>query len=73
MSTLTATELTITMAAGIVGAGYIAFILVPAISAYTRFWEKVGAAFLTLFMLATLIGIGAGIGLAIVWSYDSYA
>jgi hypothetical protein len=73
MAALTTTELTITLAAGIVGAGYIAFILVPAISAYTRFWEKVGAAFLTLFMLASLIGIGAGIGLAIVWSYDSYA
>jgi hypothetical protein len=70
---LTTTELTITMAAAIVGAGYIAFILVPAIAAYTRFWEKVGAAFLTLFILATLVGMGAALGLAIVWSYDSYA
>jgi hypothetical protein len=73
MAALTTTELTFTLAAGIVGAGYISFILLPAVSAYTRFWEKVGAAFLTLFMLATLIGIGAAIGLAIVWSYDSYA
>ncbi len=70
---MTTTELTITMAAAIVGAGYIAFILVPAIAAYTRFWEKVGAAFLTLFILATLVGMGAALGLAIVWSYDSYA
>ena len=45
----------------------------PAIAAYTRFWEKVGAAFLTLFILATLVGMGAALGLAIVWSYDSYA
>jgi len=73
MSNLTTTELTITLAAGIVGAGYIAFILVPAVSAYTRGWEKVGAAFLTLFILATLVGLGAALGLAIVWSYDSYA
>jgi hypothetical protein len=70
---LTTTELTITVAAAIVAAGYIAFILVPAIAAYTRFWEKVGAAFLTLFILATLVGMGAALGLAIVWSYDSYA
>lgn len=73
MSNLTTTELAITLAAGIVGAGYIAFILVPAVSAYTRMWEKIGAGFLTLFILATLVGIGAILGLALVWSYDSYA
>jgi hypothetical protein len=73
MSNLTTTELAIALAAGIVGAGYIAFILVPAVSAYTRTWEKLGAGFLTLFILATLVGIGAILGLAIVWSYDSYA
>ncbi len=70
---LTATELTTTLAAGIVGAGYIAFILVPAISAYGRIWEKVAAGFLTLFILATLSGMGGVLGLAIVWSYDRYA
>lgn len=70
---MTTTELAITLAAGIVVAGYIAFILVPAVSAYGRLWEKVGAGFLTLFVLATLIGIGAMLGLAIVWSYDQYA
>jgi len=72
MSSLTTTELTITLAAGIGGAGYIAFILVPAVSAYGRVWEKISAAFLTLFILAALVGIGAGVGLAIVWSYDRY-
>jgi hypothetical protein len=70
---LTTTELAITLATGIVAAGYIAFILVPAVSAYGRLWEKVGAGFLTLFVLATLVGIGAVVGLAIVWSYDQYS
>lgn len=70
---MTTTELAITLATGIVAAGYGGFILVPAISAYGRFWEKVGAGFLTVFILATLIGIGAMLGLAIVWSYDRYA
>ena len=36
---LTTTELSIAVAAGIVGAGYIAFILMPAIAAYGRLWE----------------------------------
>ena len=40
------------MAAGIVGAGYIAFILAPAMSAYGRVWEKAAAGFLTLFILS---------------------
>jgi hypothetical protein len=36
-------------------------------------WEKLAATFLTLFILGTLLGIGAGIGLAVVWTYDQYA
>lgn len=70
---LSTTELAIAIAAGIVGAGYIAFILMPAMAAYARIWEKVAAGFLTLFVLATLLGGGAALGLAIVWSYDRYA
>ena len=70
---LSTTELAIAVSAGIVGAGYISFILVPAIGSYGRLWEKAAAGFLTLFTLATLLGIGAALGLAIVWSYDRYA
>ena len=70
---LTTTELTIAIAAGVVGAGYLAFIVAPAVAAYGRLWERVAAGFLTLYILATLLGIGGAIGLAIVWSYDRYA
>ncbi len=70
---LTTTELAIAAAAGIVGGGYIAFILMPAVAAYGRLWEKAAAGVLTLFILATLVGTGAVLGLAIVWSYDRYA
>ncbi len=70
---LTTTEIAIAVAAGIVGAGYIAFILMPAVKAYGRWWERISAAFLTLYILATMVGGGAALGLAIVWSYDRYA
>lgn len=70
---LTTTEIAIAVAAGIVGAAYIAFILIPAVKAYGRWWERVSAAFLTLYILGTLVGGGAALGLAIVWSYDRYA
>jgi|GEM_PF-1442402 len=67
------TELAIALAAGIAGAAYVFFILLPAIKAYGRVWERIGAAFLTLYIVATLLGIGAVAGLALVWSYDRYA
>jgi hypothetical protein len=70
---LTTTELALALGAGIVGAGYIGFILAPAWDSYGRAWEKLAAGFLTLFILATLLGMGAAIGLAVVWSYDQYA
>ena len=69
----TTTELTVAVAAGIVGAGYLAFILAPAVSAYGRVWERIAAGFLTLYILGTLLGIGGAIGLVVVWSYDRYA
>ncbi|HEX2415759.1 MAG TPA: hypothetical protein VHJ37_11150 [Thermoleophilaceae bacterium] len=73
MSDLTTTELTIAVAAGLVGACYVFLILMPAWRCYGRLWEKLAASFLTLFILATLLGAGAAIGFAIVWSYDQYA
>jgi hypothetical protein len=70
---LTTTELTIAIATGLVFSSYVGLILMPAWRCYGRVWEKVAASFLTLFILATLLGIGTVIGLAVVWSYDQYA
>jgi hypothetical protein len=49
---------------------YIAFILVPAWTAYSRIWERVAASFLTLYVLAGFIILGAAGGAAIVWFWD---
>jgi hypothetical protein len=70
---LTTTEIAIALASGVVVACYVALILVPAWRCYGRLWEKIAATFLTLFILATLLGVGAAIGLAVVWTYDTYA
>jgi hypothetical protein len=45
------------------------FILAPAWTSYGRLWERMAASFLTLFILATLLGIGVVVGLAIVWAF----
>ena len=52
---------------------FVGLILVPALGSYGRVWEKLAASFLTLFILATMLGVGVAIGLAVVWSYDQYA
>ena len=70
---LSTTEIAIGVAGALVAVCYVALILVPAWRCYGRLWEKVAASFLTLFVLATLLGIGTAIGLAVVWSYDQYA
>lgn len=70
---LSSTEIAIALAGSLVLACYIALILVPAMRCYGRVWEKLAAGVLTLYVLATLLGIGAAIGLAVVWTYDTYA
>lgn len=51
-------------------AAYAAFILVPAWTAYTRVWQRVAAAFLSLYILAAFVGLGVVGGAAVVWFYD---
>ncbi len=70
---LSTVQITLAVAAGVIGAGYLSLIAAPAWQCYGRVWEKLAASFLTLFILATLLGIGAGLGLAVVWTYDQYA
>lgn len=51
-------------------AAYVAFILVPAWTAYTRVWERLAATVLSLYVLAAFVGLGAAGGGAIVWFWD---
>ena len=52
---------------------YVALILVPAWSAYSRIWERLAASFLTLYVLAGFAILGAAGGAAIVWFWDRIA
>jgi hypothetical protein len=49
---------------------FVALILVPAVSAYGRIWEKAAAGVLSLFVLAALVLVGVVAGLAIVYYYN---
>jgi len=51
-------------------AAYVAFILVPAWTAYSRVWQRLAATVLSLYVLAAFIGVGVAGGAAIVWFWD---
>jgi hypothetical protein len=70
---LSSTEIVIGLAGALVFACWLMLIALPAARCYGRMWEKLAAGVLTLYVLGTLLGIGAAIGLAIVWTYDTYA
>ena len=70
---LSSTEIVIVLAGALVLVCYVVLIVLPAARCYGRVWEKMAAGVLTLYVLGTLLGIGAAIGLAIVWTYDTYA
>lgn len=67
------TEIVIGLAGLLVLACWVTLILLPAMRCYGRVWEKLAAGVLTLYVVATLLGVGAALGLAIVWTYDTYA
>jgi hypothetical protein len=69
---LSTTQIVIGLAAGLAFACYVTLILIPATRCYGRVWEKFAAGVLTLYVFGTLLGIGAAVGLAIVWTYDTY-
>jgi O-antigen ligase len=62
---------TVAIGSGVLGLlAYIAFILVPAWGAYSRVWERLAASFLTLYVLAAFIILGAAGGATIIYFWD---
>ena len=52
---------------------FVSLILVPALSAYGRVWEKAAAGVLAVVVLASLVLVGVVIGLVIVYYYNDLA
>jgi hypothetical protein len=50
---------------------FVTLILAPALGSYGRPWEKLAAGFLSLFVLAALVGLGLGLGVYIFFNWDS--
>jgi hypothetical protein len=51
-------------------AAWAAWVLMPAWSAYSRLWERLLATVLSVYVLAAMVLVGAGLGAAILWYWD---
>lgn len=61
----------VAVACGLLGlAAYLGLILVPAVTSYSRWWERIGAGFLSLYVLAAFVIAGVGGGAGVVWFWD---
>jgi O-antigen ligase len=69
LSQLTVTQISVAAGGLVALVAYVILIVVPAWGSYGRWWERIAASFMTLFILVTLVGIGAGIGAVIIYSW----
>jgi hypothetical protein len=61
----------IAVGAGIVVvAAYIGLLLVPVWKSYSGVWQRVAASFLSLYVLAACLALGAAVGAGVVWIWD---
>jgi hypothetical protein len=49
---------------------YVAFVAVPAWNAYSRVWQRVAAVFMSIYVLAAMVGIGILVGALITLNWD---
>jgi hypothetical protein len=69
LTQLTVTQISVAAGALLGLVAYVVLIVVPAWTSYGRWWERIAASFMTLFILVTLVGVGAGIGGLIIYSW----
>jgi hypothetical protein len=70
MSNETWTYIAIGSAAGVSVIAWAALVLVPAWTSFSRVWERLVAAVLSLYILAAFALVGTAIGGAFLWYFD---
>ena len=70
MSNQDVTYLVVAGAGALSLVAWIALVLVPAWTAYSRVWERFAATVLSLYVLAAFVALGAGIGGVFLWYFD---
>lgn len=70
MSNQTWTYIAVGVAGGLSLIAWIALVLAPAWSAFSRGWERVVATVLSVYVLAAFVGAGALLGGGFLWYFD---
>ena len=70
MSNQTWTYIAIGSAAGVSLIAWIALVLVPAWTSYSRVWERFAATVLSLYVLAAFVMVGLLLGGGFLWYFD---
>ncbi len=52
-------------------AAWVGLLAIPAWQSYSRVWERVGAVFLSLYVVAAFVGAGVALGALVVWLWAS--
>ena len=56
---------------GVLGlAAWIGLLVVPAWTAYSSIWQRLAASFLTLYVVAAMVGVGVAGAAGVVWFWD---
>lgn len=66
-------EIALYSSVGVMALAWAVFILIPAWTSYGRLWERIAASFLTLYILAALLGLGVAAGVAVIYVYTGNA
>jgi hypothetical protein len=67
MSDTAITELVVLGAGLLALTAFVWLVLVPAVSAYERAWERIVAGLLSLWVLGAFVGLGILAGAAVIW------
>jgi hypothetical protein len=70
VSSLAITYLVAACAAVFSLTAFTAWVLIPAWSAYTRGWQRLAAVFLSLYVLASFVGLGVVVGGTVIYFWD---
>jgi hypothetical protein len=70
MSNQTWTYIAVGSAAGVSLIAWVALVLVPAWTSFSRAWERLVATVLSLYVLAAFVGAGLLLGGAFLWYFD---
>ncbi len=71
LSSISTQYLIVGIAAALVLIAFAVLVLAPALSSFGRLWEKIIATILSVYVLAVLILMGVGMGLVMVYYWDS--